>query len=159
MKLLTGLKWALLAAQIFFLGACSDSMDGDDNDVMKVSQQNTFDSHNAGQVCQNCHKSGGSGEGIFAAAGTVYHGNNLDQVYPNVTIHIYTQPNGQGTLVKTIEVDGRGNFYTTENINWGTGLYPAVSSPMGTIYMNTSIDRGNCNSCHDNVTESHIYAN
>ena len=158
MKLFTWLKPLLVAIMLSSLFACSDDMGGDD-DVMKVSKNDSFDSHNAGQTCQDCHRNGGNGSGIFTVAGTVYQMNNLDQVYPNTTIHLYTQPNGQGSLVTSIEVDANGNFYTTADINWGAGLYTAVTSVMGTNYMSSSVDRGDCNSCHDNVTESRIFAN
>ena len=58
----------------------------------------------------------------------------------------------------TLEVDGRGNFYTTESINWTAGLYPVVQSDQGFRYMVTPTTTGACNSCHDGSSQSRIYA-
>lgn len=113
-----------------------------------ISSYNSIKSHNMGQNCLNCHKSGGAGEGCFTAAGTVY--NNLaTSTYPNATIKLYSEPNGNGTVVATIEGDSKGNFHTTHPIDWGNGLYPAVTNTLGqTVYMSISTSNGACNSCH-----------
>ena len=41
--------------------------------VTNISAAGKTESHNMGQNCMNCHKSGGEGEGWFNAAGTVYN--------------------------------------------------------------------------------------
>lgn len=106
----------------------------------------------------SCHKQGGSGEGVFTIGGTIYKTNGT-AVYPNTTIKLYTGPNGTGTLIKTIEVDGKGNFYTTEAINFGSGLFPTVTGTTGNISkMPTAISTGACYSCHA-VSTSKITAN
>lgn len=127
--------------------------ESEENEV-KISQYNKDDSHNTGQNCMNCHTSGGSGEGWFRVAGSVYN-SSKENSYPNATIKIYSEPNETGTLVKTIEVDGNGNFYTTENIDFSSGLFTTVTTPDGnTKSMNSAISTGECNSCHGNSTDN-----
>jgi hypothetical protein len=107
-------------------------------------------SHNMGKNCFDCHVSGGPGLGWFEIAGTVY-----DTVFPN------NKPNPNGTvflysdaartaLVTTLDVDNDGNFYTTDNVNFGSGLFPKVVSKDGDIkYMTNPITQGACNGCHN----------
>ncbi len=71
---------------------------------------------------------------------------------------MFTGPNGTGTLKHTLQVDGLGNFYTTESIDFGTGLYPAVEGKNSTKYMSSSTRNGQCNSCHGSSAEK-IYTN
>ena len=71
-------------------------------------------SHNMGQNCMNCHKQGGSGEGWFNVAGTVYDSLGKS-TYPNATVNLYTGPNGTGSLKYSFNVDASGNFYTIGN--------------------------------------------
>ncbi len=97
-----------------------------DSKETKISSAGSNNSHNMGQNCMTCHKSGGQGEGVFTIAGTVYDSLKTSTLATS-TIKLYTQPNGTGTLKYTIQVDGKGNFYTTENIDFGAGLYPAAS--------------------------------
>ncbi len=133
---------------ILLIGIISCKKEGDE---FKVSTYNDTESHNAGQDCMSCHKQDGSGEGWFNIASTVYDSLQLN-TYPNNTIRLYTHANGTGTLKYTIQVDGKGNFYSTEDIDFGTGLYPSVESVNGTKYMSSSINSGNCTSCHGTTT-------
>jgi len=127
-----------------------DNGNGENKDMS--SRNNETESHNAGQNCMSCHKSGSSGEGWFTAAGTVYNSAG-NAFYPNATIKLYTGANGTGTLVKTIEVDGKGNFYTTADVNYGAGLYVTVTGTSGNVSkMGSSITTGACNSCHGSST-------
>ena len=116
----------------------------------KISDYNKTDSHNTGQNCMNCHQSGGSGEGWFTVAGSVYN-EALTSVAPNTTVKLYTGANGTGNLVATIKVDGIGNFYTTEKIDFGSGLYPAVQGATVTKYMGSSVSDGACYKCHNST--------
>jgi hypothetical protein len=118
----------------------------------KVSQLGDDESHNAGQNCMACHTKGGEGEGWFAVAGTVYD-SSLAAVYPNAMVNLYTGPNGTGDLKYTIEVDVKGNFYTTENIKFNEALYPSITGNTGSKYMSTSITTGNCIACHSVTTD------
>lgn len=113
----------------------------------KISEYNDDESHNAGDNCMICHLQGGDGEGWFNVAGTVYD-ESLASVYPNSTIHLFTEANGEGTLVYTIEVDAKGNFYTTEDIDFGSGLYVSVEGTEVTKYMLSPVTVGACSSCH-----------
>ncbi len=63
-------------------------------------------------------------------------------------IELFTGPDGTGNLVHTIQVDSKGNFYTTENFDIA-GLYPVLTGPSGNkSYMGSSLTSGQCNSCH-----------
>lgn len=112
-----------------------------------ISKAGGNNSHNMGQNCMNCHKKGGEGKGQFTAAGTVYDENGT-QTYPQGTVKLYTGPNGTGSQKASIAVDGKGNFYTTETIDFGSGLYPSLTGATTTFHMGSKITNGQCNSCH-----------
>ncbi|MEQ1734331.1 MAG: hypothetical protein ABL940_11710 [Bacteroidia bacterium] len=122
----------------------------------KISSTGKTKSHNIGKNCMDCHKKRGDGEGIFTAAGTVYDSVKTN-VLPNVTLKLFTGPNGTGDVKYTIPVDGLGNFYTTETISYGSGLYPAIVGATTTKFMISSITTGQCNGCHG-VTTAKIWA-
>lgn len=118
-----------------------------------ISRHGDTESHNNGQNCMNCHTSGGTGEGWFTVAGSVYEPINSSP-YPNAKIELYTEPNGSGTFIKMIEVDGKGNFYTTEYIDFANGLYIILSDANGNaINMVSAVSTGQCNSCHGETTD------
>jgi len=120
---------------------------GEDN----VSELGSDESHNMGQNCMQCHKTGGKGEGCFVIAGTVYDTLSTHTLSSG-KIELYTGPNGTGNLVHTVQIDSKGNFYTTENFSI-TGLYPVVTGPSGQKqYMGSSLTSGQCNSCHGSST-------
>ena len=145
----SGLIFMSVVFMLSVLVSCeNDDDDNEGNDAMS-SSYNDNESHNAGQNCMSCHNSGGKGEGTFTVAGTVYNASGA-AVSPNATVKLYTGPNGTGSLVKTIEVDGKGNFYTTSSIDFGTGLYVTVTGKSGSVStMGSSITTGQCNSCHN----------
>ena len=151
------LIFLIVLLQLLLSVGCGSNEDDDDDGGSKISLHNTNDSHNSGQACLNCHNAGGSNQYQFRLAGTVY---NLTEtaVYPNTTIFLYTSANAAGSLVATVEVDARGNFYTTQSIDWGnSGLYPVVESNQGTRFMSTPTSSGNCNGCHNGNNVSRIY--
>jgi hypothetical protein len=125
----------------------SCSKENENGSETKVSTYTSNKSHNMGQNCMSCHKQGGSGEGWFNVAGTVYD-SLLTNTYPKATVNLYTGPNGTGTLKYTLQVDAKGNFYTTGNIDLTGGLYAAVQGTGTTKYMSASLTSGQCNSCH-----------
>jgi mono/diheme cytochrome c family protein len=137
LTILLGAAIALVAFQ-----SCED----EENET-KISSYNSDESHKAGQNCMICHVSGGDGEGWFTVAGTVYE-SELTSVLPNATVKLYTEANGAGDLIATVEVDGKGNFYTTKVIDFGTGLYTLVEGNTTTKNMYSKITSGKCNSCH-----------
>ncbi|MFM9944600.1 MAG: hypothetical protein ACKVQB_05145 [Bacteroidia bacterium] len=119
----------------------------------KISKNGEDESHFNGQNCMNCHSSGGNGEGWFSIAGSVYKSDKSTQ-NPNGKIFLYADPNGQGELKYTIELDELGNFYTTETINFEGGLYPVHQNSNGNKkYMASPILTGQCQSCHNNTTD------
>ncbi|MBF0353443.1 MAG: hypothetical protein HQM11_20620 [SAR324 cluster bacterium] len=168
------LKWLTLVLVVLFATACADTGDSessdsdssedselslsdndsessDDSGESKVSTNGLKKSHNTGQNCLGCHVSGGKGEGIFTVAGSVYNLGGT-QSNPNGKVTLYDQSNGQGSVIKVIEIDGNGNFYTTENIDFGSGLYAIVQSSSGnTTTMASAITSGACSSCHGNT--------
>ena len=112
-----------------------------------ISQSGGHDSHNFGQNCMNCHKSGGEGEGCFLVAGSVSKMSTSSPVSSGF-VKLYTQPNGGGTLKYTISIDSKGNFYTTDNIDFA-GLYPVIIGSTGSQFsMSSPIATGACNTCH-----------
>jgi len=118
----------------------------------KISSNGTSRSHHTGQDCMSCHTSGGSGEGWFTVAGTVYDIAKIN-IYSNTTVNLYTGINGTGTLKYTIAGDALGNFYTTQNIDFGSGLYVSVQGSAAPKHMTTAITNGKCNSCHGVSTD------
>jgi cytochrome c553 len=142
----------LVAAFVFGINACKKE------NAKVISSNSGTKSHNMGQNCLNCHKSGGEGKGVFKVAGTVYNA-ALNQTSSNGTVYLYSGSNGSGTLVATIEVDGKGNFFTTETVDFSSALYPVVmGSGQDKHYMGSSITDGACNSCHG-VSTSKIWVN
>ncbi|MDO9275769.1 MAG: hypothetical protein Q7T92_09500 [Lutibacter sp.] len=148
LKILTNVSIVIIS--LLALQSCQKEDEG--SEEQKVSEYNAKESHNMGINCMNCHKSGGSGEGIFNVAGTIY--NDLKTgTYANATVKLFTEPNGAGVLKYTVEADAFGNFYTTENIEFGGGLYASVKGNTQTNYMLTPVTAGQCNSCHGISTD------
>ena len=122
-----------------------------ESDYKNISDYLSVRSHNMGMNCMNCHNENGTGDGWFEIAGTVYDSSQIN-TYPGATVKLYTGPNGSGTLVYTIEVDTKGNFHTTEMIDFSGGLHPVVVGNAGSKSMTSTISIGDCNSCHGNTT-------
>ena len=113
-------------------------------------------SHNAGQDCMSCHKSGGAGasKGIFTVAGTVYQSGGMPQTHATVSVY----PVGSDTAQATMTVDGLGNFWTTQTVaalvpaagqQLVQGVHAVVRPTAGTSRsMLGVISNGSCNSCH-----------
>ena len=135
----------MIISTLILFESC-EKEENEGNEEMNSSYNDT-ESHNMGQNCMSCHIQGGDGEGWFTVAGTVYDSLKTSTL-PNSTVKLYSGPNGTGTLIATIEVDGLGNFYSTNSINFGGGLYTSATGNTTTKHMNTSITTGNCNSCH-----------
>jgi len=115
---------------------------------IETSMYNGTSSHDVGTACLSCHNTGGSNIYWWSIAGTVYKPDETD-LNPNSTIYLFTLANGGGTPAVVLPVDGKGNFYTSTLINYGSGLYPGVKSSSGeTGYMPASTTNGDCNSCH-----------
>jgi len=56
-------------------------------------------------------------------------------------------------IAQILRIDSKGNFFTTENIDFANGLYVGVFGTDGEQKrMNSEITSGACNSCHGNST-------
>jgi len=138
---------------VFFTFILLSSCEKENENETKISNNNSDESHNLGQNCMNCHVSGGSGEGWFTVAGSLYDFTQTN-AYPTGSVKFTTEPNGAGIIVKNIEIDNKGNFYTTETIDLGKGLYVGVFGTNGEQkFMISKITNGACNSCHGNSTD------
>lgn len=144
---------ALLATVfIFFVFYSCESISLGDGNSEFISSYNSSKSHRVGENCMNCHVSNGSGDGVFSISGTVYK-EDLDSPLPNSTVRVYSTAEEGTDPLYVIEVDSKGNFYTTENINFGEGLYISVQGPTAEIRKESAITHGSCNSCHGVSTE------
>ncbi|HKK09649.1 MAG TPA: hypothetical protein VJ939_02380 [Bacteroidales bacterium] len=125
---------------MFTISSCED----DDNKTA-ISQNGKKESHKTGANCMECHN--GTEGAVFSVSGTVFQ-EDLRNTAPDGKIMLYTEPEGNGELVKTIEVDGLGNFYTTENVDFTQDLYPVAESKEGNQKYMPVAASGACNSCH-----------
>jgi hypothetical protein len=99
--------------------------------------------------CMGCHSPNGGAPGCFRVGGTAFDSLADDSAVQNAVVKLYTQPNGTGELVSTMQVDQSGNFYSTSPISFAQGLYPAIISGSGIVrYMSSAAVNGSCNSCH-----------
>jgi len=148
--------YLLIFISILFSTVTFVACDEDDNEDV-ISYYDRKESRNMKDNCMTCHKIGGTGKSVFIVAGTVYN-DALTETYPNATVKLYSGQNGTGNLLGTIEVDGLGNFYTTNIIDLSQGVYPTITGTnANTQYMPASTSSGACNSCHGNTT-SKLYA-
>jgi hypothetical protein len=148
----------VLLAFVAVFASCKkeDDNGGESNTATNISTTNGNESHNMGKNCMQCHNSTGEGKGTFIVAGTLYD-DGLVNTYGNGTVKLYSGINATGNLVATVQVDAKGNFFTTSSINFGTGLYPTVVGASGKIeHMGKKITSGACNSCHG-VTEDKVW--
>ncbi|WP_437490567.1 hypothetical protein WME75_13930 [Sorangium sp. So ce1014] len=133
-------------------------------DVSNVSARGGQRSHNAGKNCLRCHQEKGPGLGRFVLAGTLFHPDGSP--LPNATLRLYATaetmegaPPVLSDEVATLEVDGYGNFFTTEPLpGWPEApLYPRFFGPEGEellapdgrpAQMGGGVTTGGCNYCH-----------
>ena len=152
--------FAFLIASLLLLTACGGGGGGGDagGNIGQVgtSSHNATRSHNAGADCSDCHYSGGTGQGVFTVAGTVFTSGSGNTVAPNGMVKIYADQT-RNTLVATLEVDAKGNFYTVDPIDGLTdtgsgiaGVYVTVGNHNmgGTV----STYANGCNTCHGPAT-------
>ncbi len=111
------------------------------------------DSHNAGANCMSCHHMDGEGEVCWNIGGTI-HDHAGTQPMTGMQVRFFTQPLGKGTLQFSLESDRTGNIYTSQDVAFGNGLFPAVINANGdTAFMSERIVDGACNRCHGQSTE------
>jgi len=117
------------------------------------SAEGDDESHNAGADCMSCHHPDGEGEGCWTIGGTVY---NSTGTQPSMAaqFRLFTKPLGQGSMVLQLHSDALGNIYTSEDVPFGNGLFPAIINADGdTAFMSGAIRDGACNRCHGQSTE------
>lgn len=110
-------------------------------------------SHNAGRDCMTCHLPDGEGEGCWTVAGSLYTAGG-QHASGGIRTLLFSRPLGQGGVVMALESDQNGNVYTSQALDLGLGLFPAVINSTGdTAFMNESIRDGACNRCHGVSTD------
>lgn len=105
-------------------------------------------SHNAGSNCIQCHQTYGPGPGLFTAAGTIYRPDGTP--HANATLELRSVVDSSVVLT-TLEVDGNGNFYTTQDVPVPEeSVFPVVISSNGTDtnQMPFPTLSASCNVCH-----------
>ena len=140
---------------ILFHAACKKELPPPPPTAFNSKHGDTI-SHRNGQVCMNCHGAGGTATKSFVVSGSVYQ---ADQTTPSVngTLYFWSDQGGTGDLVATLEVDGKGNFYTTSSILPGSGTFPQIRGTSGDVRnMPIRAPNGYCNSCHG-VTDPPIW--
>jgi hypothetical protein len=114
----------------------------------KSSAYDETSSHDVGTACMRCHNTGGSNQYWWIVAGTVFKPDSAS-LNSNSTLYLFTGQNGAGSLILSLPVDAKGNFYTTSAVSFGSGLFPEIKSPSGEVrFMQSSITSGDCNYCH-----------
>ncbi len=125
-------------AIVFF--ACEKEEGEDVGGQSSISES----SHNTGKNCMSCHQ--------FSAAGSVYN-KALSSGFPGAVVKLTTQANGAGTVLGTFTVNKSGSFYSSNSINYGSGIYVSVTGTSGNVkHMSSAITKGACNSCHGSST-------
>jgi hypothetical protein len=97
-------------------------------------------SHNAGRDCLGCHRN-------FAVAGTLYRADG--SAYPGASVRLTTAAAGGGAVVLSVSTDASGNFYTTQAVGFGSGLYADAAGTGARRSKTAPVTSGACNSCHD----------
>jgi cytochrome c553 len=111
------------------------------------------ESHNAGANCRSCHHPDGEGEVCWNVSGTLYDTGGNEPVQ-GARVRLFGKPQGKGSEVLALESDRNGNVYTSQEVNFGSGLFPAVINANGdTAFMTEAIRDGACNRCHGQSTE------
>ena len=152
LKLIT-LLTSLASIAMMIFQSCEKEENEHGCGATNISANNQNESHNMGQNCMNCHKDGGEGKGCFYVAGTVYD-SLQSSTKANGIIKLYSGPNGTGILKGTIAVDAKGNFFTTDIIDFSSQVYPSITNTIGNVkYMGSGISIGQCNSCHGISTD------
>jgi hypothetical protein len=139
------LAFIVIVFSVFVIESCNE------NGCSKslVSSYNSHESSKMKDNCMDCHSPNGTAGGCLRVGGTAFDSIPGDSSVQNAQVKLYTEPDGGGELVVTLQVDQSGNFYTTSPVSFGSGLYAAIVSGKGNVrYMPSSTVTGACNSCH-----------
>lgn len=124
----------LVFGMAIVLYACEEEEEVDGQSTL------TETSHNTGKNCMGCHN--------FTAAGSVYD-KSMSASFPGALVKLTSQANGAGSVLGTFTVNKSGSFYTSNSINYGSGIYVSVTGSSGKVkHMSSAITTGACNLCH-----------
>ena len=147
----------LIFAIVFMTALIGCEKDNHSENESNISKNYDNKSHKTGNDCMECHVKGGTGEGWFSVAGTVYDSLQTT-TNPNGLIKLFTSPASPEDLISTIEMDALGNFFTTEPINLESGLFVSVFNSSGkSKSMVSPVYSGSCNSCHDGISIDRVW--
>lgn len=110
-------------------------------------------SHNFGQNCMECHNQPGNEaaepNSWWNIAGSIYD-DSESAPFTNATIELWSQPNREGVLYYTLDVDASGNFYSAKIIKYNGTCFPVVVNNETGDYeaMEPAFRGGGCSSCH-----------
>ena len=143
------MKFALLSLTVLGLFMTSCEREGSGKCTETNISTATRSSHNRGEDCSSCHKSGGEGRGCFSVAGSAFQKDKKTPMQSAVLVLFSKDDNGNITgASKEIPLDKSGNFYTTETTSFA-GKYPAIISNGDTTMMSGSLtNNASCNKCH-----------
>ena len=142
----------------FLLMSCEREGSGNCTET-NISTSNRS-SHNRGEDCTTCHKSGDEGRGCFSICGSAFKNDKITPIQNAVMVLFSKDENGNITASsKAIPIDKSGNFYTTETISF-SGKYPAIISNGDTSIMGGALtNNASCNKCHaNNGSQEVIYS-
>lgn len=142
----------------FLLMSCEREGSGNCTET-NISTSNRS-SHNRGEDCTTCHKSGDEGRGCFSICGSAFKNDKITPIQNAVMVLFSKDENGNITdASKAIPIDKSGNFYTTETISF-SGKYPAIISNGDTSMMGGALtNNASCNKCHaTNGSQEVIYS-
>ena len=118
------------------------------------SEQGDDESHNVGKNCGSCHNKSGNEAvreaGWWTISGTVFKSNGKAQ--DKAIIELWEKPGKQGKLIKRLEADELGNFYTNQIVDFNGGCYPTINVNGLSKEMGQAFNGGSCNSCHGVTT-------
>ena len=111
-----------------------------------ISNSTKDESHHFGKNCMDCHHSAGPGEGWFTLAGSVSGSSNV------TSIELFYDTIASAN--HKVEVDKKGNFYTTNEIDYSTPYFVGIRSNNIIKYMKSKISVGQCSLCHGATTST-----
>ena len=147
------MKWkiVLMMLSVLFAFQCSHFDQLQNNG--RESTHGSKASHNHGQDCMTCHNDtnnpASKESGWWKIAGSVFTQDG-SAPFTNATVELWSEPDRQGTLYYSLEVDGLGNFYTEKIVTYNGKCYPIVVNHDNNDYeaMEPQFNSGGCNSCH-----------
>lgn len=151
--------YIVLVSVVVLLTGITACTHGDKPQNLKESSPSTRESHNFGQNCLSCHQDAGSEaaeEGRWTVAGSVSNdGSSSQPTNAGGSIELWTSSDRQGTMIYSIPIDQKGNFYTNKTLAVSNGVYPVIVNGSSGQWdsMSSVCTSGGCNGCHGNTEE------